>query len=94
MTIRTETIAVISTSHITHEDADILTAMHEDGDSMSLGASRAGWYANLEWLLANQTDFSSVFIEVIDTVVATTDADWVLFDQDGPTYDELETYDW
>lgn len=94
MNIKTETLAIISTAHITEEDAARLADAYHTMESISLGSSEAGWYVNMNFLLNNQDEFSNVFRQLVGTVLEYSDADWILFDQDGEVYDNLPTFEW
>jgi len=90
MAIRSETTAVISTSHLTEVESDKMDSLLDSRDV--IGNSKPGGWIIYTGLVCNSSETSN--LNYVLGFMLGRGYTWVMFDSIGNVYDELETYKW
>jgi hypothetical protein len=92
--------ADVSTKHITEADDIVLHRLAASAgptwvSAFRWGTEQYGWYISVEGVLdeENLAAFSAGFRYLINEAHQ-ADVNYIRFDRDGTTYDNLETFDW
>jgi len=93
MNYETHTIVALSTAHISQADGEKLEEMRDN--DLSVLSNTYGWMIHIPpFIESDPGQFSTAMLEVVDTVLSETDADYILFDQDAPADDRFDAFTW